>query len=159
VLGRVRRKESLAALGAAHEAGITFYETAWSYGCGESEALLGEFLGMRRESVVVATKFGILPAQTSFLKEMAKPLARKGLQMVPSARKAVQRQIGTQFSANNFTVKVLRESVKTNLRKLETDCVDLLFMHSAPLSVLSRRTCLPRCRRWWPGEGAAGDFG
>jgi aryl-alcohol dehydrogenase-like predicted oxidoreductase len=39
----VRRKESLAALGAAHEAGITFYDTAWSYGCGESEALLGEF--------------------------------------------------------------------------------------------------------------------
>jgi aryl-alcohol dehydrogenase-like predicted oxidoreductase len=124
--GRVRRKESLAALGAAHEAGITFYDTAWSYGCGESEALLGEFLRMRRESVVVSTKFGILPAQTSFLKEMAKPLARKVLQMMPSARKAVQRQIGAQFSANNFTVKVLRESVETNLRKLETDYVDLL---------------------------------
>jgi hypothetical protein len=68
------------------------------------------FLRMRRESVVVSTKFGILPAQTSFLKEMAKPLARKVLQMVPSARKAVQRQIGAQFSANNFTVKgVTRE--------------------------------------------------
>jgi aryl-alcohol dehydrogenase-like predicted oxidoreductase len=65
----VRRKESLAALGAAHEAGITFYDTAWSYGCGESEALLGEFLRMRRESVVVSTKFGILPAQTSFLRD------------------------------------------------------------------------------------------
>jgi aryl-alcohol dehydrogenase-like predicted oxidoreductase len=33
---------------------------------------------------------------------------------------------------------VLRESVETNLRKLETDYVDLLFMNSAPLSVLQQ---------------------
>ncbi len=72
VLGRVGRKESLAALGAAYDAGITFYDTARSYGYGESEALLGEFLRGRRDSVVVSTKFGILPAQTSFLKETVK---------------------------------------------------------------------------------------
>jgi aryl-alcohol dehydrogenase-like predicted oxidoreductase len=142
VMGRVGRRESLAALGAAYDAGITFYDTARSYGYGESEALLGEFLRGRRDSVVVSTKFGILPAQTNFLKETVKPLARKMLQLVPSARSAVRRQIGAQFSANNFSVQVLRESVDTSLRKLGTDYVDLLFMHSAPVSVLQQEDLL-----------------
>jgi aryl-alcohol dehydrogenase-like predicted oxidoreductase len=48
VLGRAGRRASLAALGAAYEAGITFYDTARSYGYGESEALLGEFLRGRQ---------------------------------------------------------------------------------------------------------------
>jgi aryl-alcohol dehydrogenase-like predicted oxidoreductase len=152
VLGRVGRRESLAALGAAYDAGITFYDTARSYGYGESEALLGEFLRGRRESVVVSTKFGILPAQTNFFKETVKPLARKVLQMVPSARKAVQRQIGAQFSANNFTVEVLRESVETSLRRLGTDYVDLLFMHSAPVSVLQQEDLLAEMQTM-VGEG------
>jgi aryl-alcohol dehydrogenase-like predicted oxidoreductase len=102
--------------------------------------------------VVVSTKFGILPAQANFLKEMVKPLARKVLQMAPGARKAVQRQIGAQFSANNFTVQVLRESVETSLRKLETDYVDLLFMHSAPVSVLQQEDLLAEMQTM-VGEG------
>jgi D-threo-aldose 1-dehydrogenase len=152
VLGRVGRKESLAALGAAYDAGITFYDTARSYGYGESEALLGEFLRGRRDSVVVSTKFGILPAQTSFLKETVKPLARKVLRLIPSARKAVQKQIGAQFSANQFTVAVLRESVETSLRKLGTDYIDLLFMHSAPVSVLQQEDLLAAMQQM-VGEG------
>jgi aryl-alcohol dehydrogenase-like predicted oxidoreductase len=152
VMGRVGRRESVAALGAAYDAGITFYDTARSYGYGESETLVGEFLRGRRDSVVVSTKFGILPAQTNFLKETVKPLARKVLQMVPSARSAVQRQIEAQFSANNFTVQVLRESVDTSLRKLGTDYVDLLFMHSAPVSVLQQEDLLAEMQKM-VGEG------
>ena len=63
IMGRVGRRESLAALGAAWDAGINFFDTARSYGYGESEALLGGFLrGNRRSQAVVCTKFGILPA-------------------------------------------------------------------------------------------------
>jgi aryl-alcohol dehydrogenase-like predicted oxidoreductase len=44
---------------AALEAGVTFFDTAASYGNGgESERLLGEILETRREDVVIATKFG-----------------------------------------------------------------------------------------------------
>ena len=142
VLGRVGRKDSLTALHAAYDAGITFYDTARSYGYGESEALLGEFLRGRRDTVVISTKFGIMPAQTSFLKETIKPVARKVLRLIPSARKAVQKQIGAQFSANQFSVPVLRDSLETSLRKLGTDYVDLLFMHSAPVSVLQQEDLL-----------------
>jgi aryl-alcohol dehydrogenase-like predicted oxidoreductase len=43
---------------AALESGIDFFDTADVYGDGDSERLLGEALGDRRDGVVLATKFG-----------------------------------------------------------------------------------------------------
>ena len=43
------------------EAGINFIDTAEIYGRGRAERLLGEFMGSRREGLVVATKFMPLP--------------------------------------------------------------------------------------------------
>ena len=43
---------------AALEAGITHFDTAETYGDGDSERFLGELLEGRREDVVIATKFG-----------------------------------------------------------------------------------------------------
>jgi aryl-alcohol dehydrogenase-like predicted oxidoreductase len=48
--------ESLSALDRAMALGCTFFDTAWAYGEGHSEKLLGEALRRRRASVVVATK-------------------------------------------------------------------------------------------------------
>ncbi len=138
IMGRVGRRASLAALGAAYDAGITFYDTARSYGYGESEALLGEFLRGRRELVVVSTKFGILATRTNLLKRALKPLARGLLRAVPSARKAMQAQIAAQFSAGHFTVEAMRSSVEMSLRKLQTGYIDLLFLHLPPVSVLQQ---------------------
>jgi aryl-alcohol dehydrogenase-like predicted oxidoreductase len=47
-----------AVVDAALEAGITFFDTADTYGGTRSEEYLGRVLGRRREDVVVATKFG-----------------------------------------------------------------------------------------------------
>jgi aryl-alcohol dehydrogenase-like predicted oxidoreductase len=47
-----------AVVDAALEAGITFFDTADTYGGTKSEEYLGRALGMRRDDVVVATKFG-----------------------------------------------------------------------------------------------------
>src|SRR2546421_12663913 len=41
----------------ARDAGVNFFDTANSYGNGESEALLGKALKGRRRDAVVATKF------------------------------------------------------------------------------------------------------
>ena len=43
---------------AALDAGITYFDTAESYGNGRSEELLGAALGTRRDDVIVATKWG-----------------------------------------------------------------------------------------------------
>lgn len=43
---------------AAIDAGVTYFDTAESYGKGESEEMLGRALGARRDQVIVATKWG-----------------------------------------------------------------------------------------------------
>lgn len=136
VMGRVGRRASLAALGAAYDAGITFFDTARSYGYGESEALLGEFLQGRRDSAVISTKFGIFPARSSLLMRSLKPMARKLIQLAPAARKAMQHQLAAQSSGGHFSVAALHESLETSLRALHTDYIDLLFLHEPPASVL-----------------------
>lgn len=54
----VRPAEARAVVEAALEAGVTYFDTADCYGSGASETILGEALRSRRDSVVIATKFG-----------------------------------------------------------------------------------------------------
>jgi aryl-alcohol dehydrogenase-like predicted oxidoreductase len=56
--GAVDDRESLAAMHAAVDAGVTFFDTADVYGDGRSERLVGQLLRERPERLVVATKFG-----------------------------------------------------------------------------------------------------
>ncbi|HUR80755.1 MAG TPA: aldo/keto reductase [Thermoanaerobaculia bacterium] len=58
--GRTSDDESLAAIRRARELGVTFFDTADSYGFGRSESLLGIVLSRRREDVVIATKVGVV---------------------------------------------------------------------------------------------------
>lgn len=46
------------AIRAAHDAGVTHFDTAELYGWGENEAVLGAALAPFRDEVVIATKFG-----------------------------------------------------------------------------------------------------
>jgi aryl-alcohol dehydrogenase-like predicted oxidoreductase len=142
VMGRVGRRGSLRALGAAWDAGITLYDTARSYGYGESETLLGEFLATRRDQAVISTKFGILAAPQRLWKRVAKPVARAVLTVAPGVRGVLRRRTAGEFAPNLFTVSVLEQSLDESLRKLRTDYVDLLFMHAAPASALEQEDLL-----------------
>lgn len=141
-MGRAGRRESLRALSAAWEAGITFYDTARSYGYGESEAVLGEFLRTRRDRAIVSTKFGTVARRQPLWKQAAKPLVRALIGAMPSARAAVRRRTSGEFTPHQFTVAVLEQSLNESLRKLKTDYVDLLFLHEAPESVLGQEELL-----------------
>ncbi|HEV2447953.1 MAG TPA: aldo/keto reductase [Candidatus Sulfopaludibacter sp.] len=148
MLGRTGRRESLAALGAAYDAGITFYDTARSYGYGAGEGLLGDFFaGKKRESVVLCTKFGILAADGKGWKQRVKPLARGAIKLFPGLRALARRQAGDQFARGQFSVEMLKRSFETSLRELKTDYVDLLLMHAAPLSVLAQEDLLEQMAR------------
>jgi aryl-alcohol dehydrogenase-like predicted oxidoreductase len=136
ILGRVGRRDSLRALGLAYDLGITFYDTARSYGYGESEALLGGFLSGRRDRVLISTKFGIVPARQQFWKRAAKPIVRAVMAAMPKARRLIRNQVAAQFSKGQFTVDVFRSSLEESLRKLKTDYVDILFMHMPPAAAL-----------------------
>lgn len=57
--GEVETSDALAVLEAAHEAGVTFFDTADVYGDGRSESTIGEWLRAHPNSgVTVATKMG-----------------------------------------------------------------------------------------------------
>ncbi|MBA3583524.1 MAG: aldo/keto reductase [Gemmatimonadetes bacterium] len=55
---RLNKKDSATVVNAALDAGITLFDTADIYGDGRSEEFVGRGLGSRRDSVVIATKFG-----------------------------------------------------------------------------------------------------
>jgi aryl-alcohol dehydrogenase-like predicted oxidoreductase len=138
VMGRVGRRDSLRAMGAAWDGGVRLFDIARSYGYGEAEGLLGEFLIGRREEATVVTKFGILPSKPAAWKRLAKPVVRAGLALLPSARGLVRKQIAGEVSAGHFDVATLRSSLEASLRALRTEYVDVLLMHEAPVSVMAR---------------------
>ncbi len=52
------RMEAVSMLRAAHDRGVTFFDTAEAYGPGDNEEVVGEALAPVRDQVVIATKFG-----------------------------------------------------------------------------------------------------
>ncbi|HEX9460911.1 MAG TPA: aldo/keto reductase, partial [Thermoanaerobaculia bacterium] len=67
--GRTTDEESLAAIRSARDLGVTFFDTADSYGFGRSESLLGIVLSRKREGVVIATKVGVVRGSAGTLKK------------------------------------------------------------------------------------------
>lgn len=86
---------------AAIDRGVTFFDTADTYGLGASEELLGAALGSRRDDVVVATKFGM----------------------------DMQGRNGDDGGRRGSAAYV-RTAVEASLRRLGTDHVDLYQLHT-----------------------------
>ena len=57
--GAVQEAELIDAVQAALDNGINFFDTADTYGLGQSEITLGKALGNRRKDAIIATKFGV----------------------------------------------------------------------------------------------------
>lgn len=57
--GNTYEDELIDAVHVALDQGVTFFDTADTYGLGQSEITLGKALGRHREEVVIATKFGV----------------------------------------------------------------------------------------------------
>ncbi len=89
---------------AALDLGVTFFDTADTYGFGASEELLGRALGSRRDDVVVATKFG---------------MDMKGGN-------------GPDWGAR-ASRRYARKAVEASLRRLGTDHIDLYQLHQLDL--------------------------
>jgi D-threo-aldose 1-dehydrogenase len=104
-----------AALQAAWDAGVRYFDTAPHYGLGLSERRLGKFFaGLPRDGFVVSTKVG----------RLLEPSDAKGLDLangfaVPTTHRRVW-----DFSADG-----IRRSVESSLERLGLDRVDVLLLH------------------------------
>lgn len=125
------RKERMGLLHTAVDSGITHFDTARMYGLGMAEKELGHFLrSVDRGSVTIATKFGIEPAGNARLIGRIQRPARSLLRRVPAIRAAV-RQRGTVFSTpRSYRAADAARSLEQSLRALNTDYVDLFFLHA-----------------------------
>jgi aryl-alcohol dehydrogenase-like predicted oxidoreductase len=95
------RNEMIALLRAAVERGVTFFDTAEVYGPFTNEELVGEALAPVRDRVVIATKFGFVPAPGS----------------------------GTGWSGLDSRPAHIREVVEASLKRLRVESIDLLYQH------------------------------
>jgi aryl-alcohol dehydrogenase-like predicted oxidoreductase len=96
----VEKQQGIALIRAAHERGVTFFDTAEVYGPFTNEELVGEALAPFRKEVVVATKFGFdIDPKTG---------KQNGLNSRPEHIKAV---------------------AEASLKRLKTDVIDLLYQH------------------------------
>lgn len=132
VMSRVNRKHSLRMLAAALDAGITHFDVAPSYGNGDAEKCVGEALKSCRHKLVIATKFGVAPSQRRHIANIVKPLAQKVIKIFPASRKLVKRaaiMTGNTAITTQFTAELLQKSVEASLRFLQTDYIDILFLH------------------------------
>ncbi|MFG1934059.1 aldo/keto reductase [Mycobacterium sp. NPDC048908] len=108
VYGEVDDTESLATLNRTVDMGVTFIDTANIYGGGNNEKLIAKLLAKRRDEVTLATKFGI--------------------QGNPAERAAGK--IGVRGDA-----AYVRQAIEESLQRLQTDVVDLYYMHRRDVTV------------------------
>jgi D-threo-aldose 1-dehydrogenase len=123
------RRESIRLLEVANDSGITHFDTARSYGYGDAESALGEFLSRRREQVTVATKLGIVPPRRSRGLQAGKVLARVAANRAPVVRPLLRRGAQAMVRTGRFHPREARSSLETSLRELRTDAVDILLLH------------------------------
>jgi aryl-alcohol dehydrogenase-like predicted oxidoreductase len=100
---RLDVQQTRAVVDAAIDAGITLFDTADIYGnAGGSEEMLGEVLGVRRDQIVLATKFG---------------------------HQRVDMGYGPAAGAKGGRAYI-RRAVEQSLRRLRTDYLDLYQLHT-----------------------------
>jgi len=98
--GETDDEESIRAIRAAIDLGVSFFDTADVYGCGRSERVLGKAIAGRAEEIVVATKFGnVFDEETR------------------------------TWTGEDVSPAAIRQACQASLRRLGRDRIDLYQLH------------------------------
>ncbi|MBY4898862.1 aldo/keto reductase [Cupriavidus sp. AU9028] len=134
ILGRVGKKDALRALHTAYDNGIRHFDVARSYGFGEAEGLLGEFIADKRQDLTVTTKFGVVPPRNTRALGLAKSFARGWLKRLPGGQKMVSAASRVALANRNYAVDYARDCLEESLRQLRTGYIDYYMIHDPPSS-------------------------
>jgi aryl-alcohol dehydrogenase-like predicted oxidoreductase len=130
-------KQFVELLSAARDHGISFFDTADMYSQGESEILLGRAFHRRRDQVVIASKVGYcLPTQRRLIARV-KPFVRPLIRLLRIKRGNLPSAVRGTI-AQDFSPGYIRTAVEGSLRRLRTDHLDLLQLHSPPAEIVQR---------------------
>jgi aryl-alcohol dehydrogenase-like predicted oxidoreductase len=133
---RTSRVDLVALLRAAHDSGITFFDTADMYTQGESERLVGDAFRGCRDHVVIATKFGYkVPSRKRFIGRV-KPLLKPVVGRLGLTSHAVPAGLRGGVSDQDFSPAYITAAVEMSLRRLKTDYIDIYQLHDPPTDVL-----------------------
>ncbi len=131
------REEESALLRKAFEYGINVFDTADIYGQGESERLIGGAFKNSRSDVVIISKVGYrLPRRKSIV-QRAKPFLKPIARRLGVARHHVPSAISGGFAGQRFDCDAIVSAVEASLRRLRTDYLDVLLIHSPPIEVIT----------------------
>ena len=97
----------------AYDAGITFFDTADTYGNGLGETILAKALGDRRAALTIGTKFGY---------DFYHHTSRRGHEELPQ----------------DWRPEYVRFALEQSLTRLQSDYVDLYQLHNPRLDALQR---------------------
>ncbi len=117
--GGTEESESIKAIHAAFDSGITMIDTAPAYGFGNSEIIVGKAIKqLKREKVIIATKCGLIWHDK--LGEKFFDSDEKGPTEASSASKEIYRCLRPE---------IIRYEVEESLKRLGTDYIDLYQTH------------------------------
>lgn len=139
LMGAMSRKESLAILESAFDAGIRHYDVAPMYGFGQAEGCVGEFLSHHRAEVTVTTKYGIPPARHQGLIGLARLVARPVVKALPGLKSRLTRVASKATEPTekaSFTAEQAKNSLMRSLAELRTDRIDVWLLHEVELDNL-----------------------
>ncbi len=111
--GRRRPEERSSLLENALDLGVTFFDTADTYGEGYGEELLAQVLGPHRNEITIATKFGY-----DFYDKTPR--------------------IGHRERPQKFNREFVTFACEQSLQRLDTDYIDLYQIHNPRLGALER---------------------
>ncbi|RVH36067.1 aldo/keto reductase [Sinorhizobium meliloti] len=106
--GGTDERESVAAIQASLDAGVTLIDTAPAYGLGRAEEIVGKALSGRRDKAVIATKCGLVWH------------TRQGNHFFDQDGRPVHRHLGRES---------IFHEVEQSLTRLGTDYIDLYITH------------------------------
>ena len=131
------RQDVERAIYTALDSGVNFFDTADSYNEGHSEQLLGKLLRNQRQQIIICTKAGHYQGICQAVIRQTKPYLQSILRTSTFAHKSAV-SAATRFSGKqNFDPKYIVKSIKRSLRRLETDYIDLFYLHNPSSESLS----------------------